>query len=72
MKPRLETKIKKNHNQLKMKNSQKNLKMNQLWLIRSLKKLCCFGQNFNSGGKNFLKKFANDEKKLIIIICYLA
>ena len=32
---------KKNQNQLKMTNSQKQLKMNQPWLIKSLKKLCC-------------------------------
>ena len=32
---------KKNQNQFKMTNSQKQLKMNQPWLIKSLKKLCC-------------------------------
>ena len=30
-----------------------------------------FNQKFNSTGKNFLKKPAKDEKKLIIIICFL-
>ena len=30
-----------------------------------------FNQKFNSTGKNFLKKLAKDEKKLIIIICFL-
>ena len=34
----LKMKIKKNQNQLKTKNSQKNLKMNQPWLIKSQKK----------------------------------
>ena len=37
LKVKLKAKIKKNQNQLKIKNSQKYLKMNQLWLIRSLK-----------------------------------
>ena len=30
-----------------------------------------FGSNFNNTGKKFLKKLAKDEKKLIIIICFL-
>ena len=30
-----------------------------------------FNQKVNSTGKNFLKKLAKDEKKLIIIICFL-
>ena len=30
-----------------------------------------FDQNFNSTGKNFLIKLAKDEKRLIIIICFL-
>ena len=30
-----------------------------------------FGSNFNSTGKNFLIKLAKDEKRLIIIICFL-
>ena len=37
---RLKAKTKKKQNQLKMENSQKYLKMNQLWPIKSLKKLC--------------------------------
>ena len=41
LKARLKAKIKKNQNQLKTKNSQKYLKMNQPWLIKSLKKLSC-------------------------------
>ena len=40
LKIRLKAKIKKNYNQLKTKNSQKYLKMHQLSLIKSLKKLC--------------------------------
>ena len=30
-----------------------------------------FGQNFNNTGKNVLKKIGKDEKKLILIICFL-
>ena len=30
-----------------------------------------FGPNFNSTGKKFLIKLAKDEKRLIIIICFL-
>ena len=30
-----------------------------------------FGSNFNSTGKNFLIKLAKDEKRLIIMICFL-
>ena len=30
-----------------------------------------FGSRFYSTGKNFLKKLAKDEKKLIMIICFL-
>ena len=30
-----------------------------------------FGSNFNSTGKNFLKRLAKDQKILIIIICFL-
>ena len=30
-----------------------------------------FGSNFNSTGKKFLEKLAKDEKRLIIIICFL-
>ena len=30
-----------------------------------------FGSNFNSTGKHFLIKLAKDEKRLIIIICFL-
>ena len=41
LKAKLKAKIKKNQNQLKTKNSQKYLKMNQPWLIKSLKKLSC-------------------------------
>ena len=31
-----------------------------------------FDSNFNSTGKKFLIKLAKDEKRLIIIICFLA
>ena len=68
-------KIKKNQNQLKKKNSQKYLKMNQVWLIKKFKKFVLlkdkldfifknFDSNFNSTGKNFLTKLAKDEKKI--------
>ena len=30
-----------------------------------------FSSNFNSTGKNFLIKLAKDEKRLIIVICFL-
>ena len=30
-----------------------------------------FDSNFNSSGKRFLTKLAKDEKRLIIIICFL-
>ena len=38
---KIKSKDKKDQNQLKMKNSQKYLKMDQLSAIKSLKKLCC-------------------------------
>ena len=74
MKARLKAKIKKNQNQLKMKNSQKYLKMDQLSAIKSLKEFVLlkdkldyisknFDSNFNSAGKNCLKKLAKDEKR---------